>query len=859
MLGRTSVNSSPTKQRSSRADTWLSSDDDISDDDADAEADFRTALRRAAEAAAAKARSASTASPKKRKPRRSSMTEVEKALHVVPTSDTLGTKRETVDVGGISASKFNSSAAGRVSVFKNWGQKSDSMRIDDDATTDADTDTDTHTEKEEEKEKEKEKEMEKEKEKEKILGGKSRLAEQAVTTNFKPRFRRSSSSEPHPPREASLSKRRESQASLEVAEAAAAAAVRDSQMTFEDTLMVRVPHLSEDDFTVPIVAQHARFGESSLVEMIKYWKQLTDSSFHHAKTHVQNGAIVPMSTLCTTREASISMREHSEATARLHFQYAKRVKRFVCQMAEELLDEMQAQRKNLETKFKNEQNELKAKRKALKAKKVMVKIAEKELKAAKHAVALHAKGLSKQMSKADTIGRGLDEQLRGFLFKKGGGSTFGPLGRRNWKERLFLLCKPRQGVALLHYYASPTDLKPKGTVAIDADTVCKTVVLEGKNFAFQIFHNGAGVSKSRKGKLHYEMSIQAPCEDDRQVWVSCINETAKQLNAERELGMGDSASHSSSDRSNGTTHSPALGALAVLAEDTNDGNNGSDNDQDHNQDSNVAESAAAAAEEEEEEGLNASETKTTSGPPPKRKHRRLESSMKDHKLVGLESRLSACKEQAMLTKVAVQVAENSMEKVLEHYCCQIRAILSTYQSLEHTRINITKTLVMDAIDAEEELHTRKLELVKKLREDVEKIDPRKDVDYFIKSNQSPSDPWSKMSGNIGRVISSDLVPDPADNVNPMHSGFLIESTRVRLRGSISKRPDSMQVNRHASERLQSEDQLALSWQQFQAQYADTGVVDHPDIAPAPISAPIVSSPLVPAPVKHPHPPDEGDK
>ena len=62
--------------------------------------------------------------------------------------------------------------------------------------------------------------------------------------------------------------------------------------------------------------------------------------------------VVPISTLLTSRDACVSLREHSEATARLHFQYAKRVKRFVCQMAEELLIELQTQRKNLELKFK---------------------------------------------------------------------------------------------------------------------------------------------------------------------------------------------------------------------------------------------------------------------------------------------------------------------------------------------------------------------------------------------------------------------------------------------------------------------------------------------------------------------------
>jgi hypothetical protein len=187
--------------------------------------------------------------------------------------------------------------------------------------------------------------------------------------------------------------------------------------------MVRVPHLSEDDFTVPIVAQHARYGESSLVDMIKHWKRSCDAAVAHAKSHVMNGSAVPLSTLYTTREACLSMKEHSEDLARLHFQYAKRVKRFVVQMAEELLLQMKEQRINLEIQFKNEKARLKTRRKVLKSKKTMLKHAKKELKHAQIAVDHHTKGLSKTLFKAECIDRGLNESLRGFLFKKGKGKS----------------------------------------------------------------------------------------------------------------------------------------------------------------------------------------------------------------------------------------------------------------------------------------------------------------------------------------------------------------------------------------------------------------------------------------------------
>lgn len=58
------------------------------------------------------------------------------------------------------------------------------------------------------------------------------------------------------------------------------------------------------------------------------------------------------------------------------------------------------------------------------------------------------------------------------------------------------------------------------------------------------------------------------------------------------------------------------------------------------------------------------------------KHRRLESSMKDHKLVGLETKVAECKNQVAISEAAVKSFEYNMTKDLEHYCRQIRKILS---------------------------------------------------------------------------------------------------------------------------------------------------------------------------------------
>ena len=225
----------------------------------------------------------------------------------------------------------------------------------------------------------------------------------------------------------------------------------------------------------------------------------------------------------------------------------------------------------------------------------------------------------------------------------------------------------------------------------------------------------------------------------------------------------------------------------------------------------------------------------------------MESSMKDHKMVGLESRLTATQEQVMLTRQAVASSETSMQLDLDHYVGQVRGILSNYQSLEHTRINITKTLIIDAIDSEEELLMRKLELLKTLRKETEKIDARTDVDYFIKSNTLTTDPWKKISGNLDRIVSSELDVDEQDSSNPLYVGVLPLSTRARLR-STTRRPDSLQVNKHSSARIISarvaseslaevqviRDELSLSWDQFQQQYSEENLIEHPDLpSPSP--------------------------
>jgi hypothetical protein len=165
---------------------------------------------------------------------------------------------------------------------------------------------------------------------------------------------------------------------------------------------------------------------------------------------------------------------------------------------------------------------------------------------------------------------------------------------------------------------------------------------------------------------------------------------------------------------------------------------------------------------------------------------------------------------------------------------------TSYQSLEHTRINIMKTLITDSIDAEEEFATRKLKLVQKLRRNIECIDARKDVEYFIKSNISPPQgSWSNVSGNIAQVISTDLVSNEALSGNSFFNSPLSPDLRSRLR-SQHPRPDSLQVHKHDSiEKSESgisvtkstEQQLSLSWKQFHIQVNNEHtLINQPDLS-----------------------------
>ena len=91
----------------------------------------------------------------------------------------------------------------------------------------------------------------------------------------------------------------------------------------------------------------------------------------------------------------------SEEVARLHFQHARRVQRFVVQTASELFEDMNTERKALETQHRLNQQELAARRKVLKARKKELKARRRDLRMAENALVTHRRGLHKSLTKAD--------------------------------------------------------------------------------------------------------------------------------------------------------------------------------------------------------------------------------------------------------------------------------------------------------------------------------------------------------------------------------------------------------------------------------------------------------------------------
>ncbi len=656
--------------------------------------------------------------------------------------------------------------------------------------------------------------------------------------------------------------------------------MQEPSFNFEDNLMYRVPHLHEDDFTVPVVVANARFGQSSTAKLIQFWQKTSQASLNHAKSHVMVGTELPESNLNTTRAAVQAIRDHSEEVARLHFQHARRVQRFVVQTASELFEDMNTQRKALETQHRLNQQELAARRKVLKARKKELKARRRDLRMAENALVTHRRGLHKSLTKADMVQRGLDEVLRGFLFKKGGGSR--GIGRRNWKERLFILCKPASGdsgrasndgdgsprssmssrpstsepsvrasvtsstssssvsshqvsrgpkqpiatgtrkeFAVLHYFATPTDIKPKGTVCVNARTKCAPTEREGKHFAFKI-SNGrktrksmtmadfgrAAMSSLKSGtrKLHYEMLIQAPCEEDRQIWIAAINNMAASIredgSGEEQLDSLNPARQSVIDRdSTGVGESVAADAARKAAQTAEgpDVRGGRDDDANHGSDttpggagsgshgafsvptliSGAAEAAGAAG------GADAEEKAPPTDPASRRLHRRYDSttSMKDHKAVQLEHRFTTCEREAVEAKSVVARAEVAMERDLETYCMRTRDILSGFQALESTRITVTKSLIVDAIEAEKQLTMRRMDMLDKLKDQVKAMSADQDMAYFVKANTEVKDRWQQISGNVVNVVSKELVP----SLEFRNTGMFPQAVRNRLNSASARR------------------------------------------------------------------------
>ncbi len=519
--------------------------------------------------------------------------------------------------------------------------------------------------------------------------------------------------------------------------ASGVATERSQSVSYNRDMMLNLPHLKEDDYSIPLVNTHARFGEISVQKLIDFWKKSSDAAFVYAKAGIVSAANYVAPELLTAREANAAMKEHSEAVARLYFHYAKRVQRFVVQTGSDILNKAKKQRVKLEGKHKALRQQLRQKRKRLKAKQSQFKSVVKDLNSSEAAVEAHTRGLKNSLNISKDIDRGIVERFRGFLFKKGGGGRKFGMGRRNWKERLFILGDTdlKAGCAHLHYYRNPKDVNPRGTVLIDAKTTVKELELEGKHHAFQISSKAlkdGSRSQVREGKMHYALLVQAPCAEDRIAWINTIRSTVKLIEQNQDTKLANYKANLSR-----VTGSPQLSQSNL---DESNGSGASDTEAKLKRDSDDVPPGLILSSESGEAVPRLSEQPST--------HRRNKSSMKDHKLVSLELRVKKNRENLHDARRAVLTSEEILEGERREYKEAISGLLSEYEAVECTRLQLTKALYLDAIEAEKELNVHRLKLLADLEKKIRAMDARSDLDYFVRANRVVGSRWSKISGNV---------------------------------------------------------------------------------------------------------------
>ena len=313
-------------------------------------------------------------------------------------------------------------------------------------------------------------------------------------------------------------------------------------------LLEKHKYLPEKQLHYKIVRDHVAVGVRATESLIKYWENATRNHHSFSDAYVNNVIPhIPHTEIFQMRKFMSIIRLLNQARVDATLTYCKNVLVQVVKPAKQLhrhvSQSLAANDKDMQALIETYDKKEKLVRAAVK----QLQAAEKAMNTALIALNDHKKSISKHFNVR--VGSDANEIYRGFLKKKGSGTGFGGIGgRRNWKERLFVLVAPEIGksYASLNYYAKDSISVPKGSMVIDESTIVNVVEDKKYSYAFNILtegfhfegesdnetnshdtgHSSLSNYLNRKPRLKKtSLMLQAATEDDLAMWIKYIRKT----------------------------------------------------------------------------------------------------------------------------------------------------------------------------------------------------------------------------------------------------------------------------------------------------------------------------------------------
>eukprot|EP00943_MAST-04B_sp_MAST-4B-sp1_P008490 g8490.t1 len=250
-------------------------------------------------------------------------------------------------------------------------------------------------------------------------------------------------------------------------------------------------YLPEKQLYYPIVRDNIATGIRATGSMVKYWENAAKNHHDFSNTFFKTVIPhIPHTEIYQMRKFMSIIRHLNQARMEATLTYCKNVLMQVVKPAKKLMGDIS---QSLAANDKDMASLIEAyerKEKNIKQSVRELQTAEKNLDSSLIALNEHKKHVSKHFNV--NVGSAANEIYRGFLKKKGSGKSGGMFGRRNWKERLFVLLAPEEGksYATLNYYGKDAGMVPKGSVIIDGSTIVNLVDDKKYTNAFNIMTEG---------------------------------------------------------------------------------------------------------------------------------------------------------------------------------------------------------------------------------------------------------------------------------------------------------------------------------------------------------------------------------